>query len=634
MNLSATQLETAEMCGRKWWFRYHARLPEIKKDTTSFGSVLHAVCERYLKGAEESDLYPQRWDFCPDTKKQIDPVDAALIQVLVSMAIKEGILERRPGGEVERDFQLACGDNLIRGKIDYVVGPRIEDHKNSKSERYFKSAQALRSNLQMMLYAKHVLEREFRAKGAVPPKFLTLVHNQYLRNADKPMVRRREAEVTPSEVDDFWETRIRPLIAKCEELSRIASPFHIPDPDKSACEAYGGCTYASICHGGEDQLTYKNRVDSFSSPQQPQQPQFPIMMNPQDFLARRAGNVAAPVNPPTTTTQQPAAPTPPPATASSAEPTPPWFDPNCPVCKLKARNKGFREDGRPCKICLVKNKGGADGFTFSTQPDGRITWQSASAAGSTQVVQPATVAPARTAYGVQELLPRLKAMGSAEGVMTLLGEAEGVLGAGTAEYSTFAAAAQLRLDEIDAAEQPPAKVTDPTPTTVVPLVTNPPPPVNVVTPPTATALRSAVAGVPVTVVSDSAMPVQQTLPTLPEPTPEPAKRPRGRPKGSTNKPAAEERKEEGFLLLVGAMPLSAGGREIVAAEEILNSIEGYWAAEDVWKRRGEVRNRFRLPEILATLAGTIVVQTMDDPDIENLVSTLIPHADLVVRGVL
>lgn len=615
MNLSATQLETAEMCGRKWWFRYHMRLPEVKKDTQSFGSVLHGVCERYLKHEE---LYPTGWSICPDTKKEIAPVDAALIQVLIEKAIAEGILERRPGGEAEKWFQLACDGHVIRGKKDYTLPARDEDHKNSKSVRYFKSTEALKKSIQMMLYAKENLEREFRAKGQVPPKFFSLVHNQYLRDVEKPMVRRREAEVTPSEIDDFWETQIKPLVRKCDELSRVASAFHIPDPDKSACEAYGGCTYASICHGGEDPLTYKARVDSFANPQQPQQPQFQLPMDPKDFLARRAGGTAAPVNPPTTLTLLPPS-SPPPATSVSTEATPPWLDPNCPMCKTKPRNKGFRDDGRPCKICLAKNKGGADGFSFSTLPDGRITWQSASAAGSTQVVQPATAAPARTAYGVQELLPRLRAMGSAEGVITLLGEAEGVLGAGTAEYTTFAAAAQLRLDEIDAAEQAPApvKVTDPTPTTVVAIQTTVMPPVNVVTPP-----------------ATPPAPAQQTLPTLPEPTPEPAKRPRGRPKGSTNKPAAEERKEGGFVLLIGAMPMSAGGREVVAAEEILNSFEGYWAADDVWKRRGEVRNRFQLPEILATLAGTIVVQTMKDPDVDNLVSTLIPHADLVVRGVL
>ena len=619
MNLSATQLETAEMCGRKWWLRYHAHLPEIKKDTQSFGSVLHGVCERYLK---KQELYPVGWSACPDTKKEIDPVDAALIQVLIKKAIEEGILERRPGGKTEEWFQLACDGHMIRGKKDYSLPGRDEDHKNSKSVRYFKSAEALKKSIQMMIYAKENLEREFRAKGLVPPKFFSLVHNQYLRDTENPLVRRREAEVTPSEIDDFWETKVKPLVRKIDELSRVASPFHIPDPDKSACEAYGGCTYATICHSGEDMLTYKQRVDSFANSKQPQ-PLPQIMTTAADFLAKRMAsmNSTAAVNPPTTQAPAAAPVVQQPANAfpanSALDATPPWLDPNCPVCRNKPRNKGFRDDGRPCKICLIKNKGAADGYSFGTTPDGRMTWHKAGeAVGSTQLVQPAAVAPAKTAFGMDQLLPRLQAMGSLEGVATLIGEAEGVLGAGTADYAAFVAAAEKRMTEL---ETPPVKVTDPTPTTVAAIQTTVAPP-SVVTPPAA--------------------PVQQTLPTMPEQAP-PAetKARRGRPKGSKNKPAGApaaegEAAEAGFVLLVGAVPLKWEGREVVAAEEILNGIEGYWAADDVWKRRNKVRTDFASPAVLATLEGVVVVQSIKDPDIENLISTLIPHASAVVRGVL
>jgi hypothetical protein len=90
MKLSASQLETADTCVRKWRFQYHERLPVYKKGHFGFGACLHAVAERHLRG--EADLYPKDWDIDPDTKQRLDPADAALIPVLIQAGIDSGYL--------------------------------------------------------------------------------------------------------------------------------------------------------------------------------------------------------------------------------------------------------------------------------------------------------------------------------------------------------------------------------------------------------------------------------------------------------------------------------------------------------------------------------------------------------------
>lgn len=633
MRISASQLETAELCPRKWWLKYKGHMPELPKGSKSFGNVLHAACERYLLGASLHDLWPQGWDVCPDSKQPLDPADAALVMVLIEEAVKQGILERRPSGRVEHKIEppLSCLGHRVIGKIDYLCPGRVEDHKNSKSERYFKSAEGLKKNIQMMLYAAYELERGFRMKGAVPPKFISLVHNQYLRDLNNPKVRRREAEVTPAEIDDYWASKIVPLVQLLEKLDQINSPFLIPLPDKSACEAFGGCDFQSICHAGEDMLTFKKRITTFLESQQGKKP-VTHMTEPQDFLARRlkGASPAAVVNPPMPAAVAVSAP--PPPAVPDLQPPPPWFDPNCPVCS-KSKNKGIGSSGRACQVCLHRTgKNAADGYRFEPQSDGRVLWIAPGGAvgGSTQVVNPAVASNTKTAYGMAELLPRLQTMASVEGVVSLIEEAGKVLGAGTAEFTAFTTAAEKRLEILANAAATTGSVGSLGPVAA--------PTHQVVAEP-----RPAAVAVPATNVQTLAQAPALTAvsPSMSAPAPaqvpaqEAEKPKRGRPKGSKNKPAGEAQEggeaPRGFILLIRAGLLASTEREVVSAEQILQNHPNYWQS-DVWARRGEIRQAFANETVRAALDGAIVVASVGDPDVDNLVSTLMPYAELVVRG--
>lgn len=386
-------------------------------------------------------------------------------------------------------------------------------------------------------------------------------------------------------------------------------------------------------------LTYKERVSKFQNPQQ--QPQMTI--SPQDFLAKRNAQIASS----TPAAINPSAPAPVPLATTGAPAVvgdvPPWFDPNCPVCKRKETNKGFNTEGRPCRMCLTKDPRAADDYDLRTDATGKILWTkkgAAAPAGSVQAVPAAVTTPTKTALGVEDMIAELKAATNIQAVGALFDKAEKVLGAGSAEYLSWAAAAEARLEQMAAPAPsfaaplppPPAApariITDPTPTTITPIA---PPPAPGPTPVEVEAMKQTAA---------AALAATEA--------PKPPKRGPGRPK-KTQPPAEAEQQvipgddveDLGMVLLVGCLPVPRGeglpwpGRRVVLAEEILAALPGYWQNQDVFKRRDEVSRALASAdsEILEKLSGAVVVQQLDNPDITNLVAALIPHASLVIRGV-
>ena len=108
MLLSATQLETAELCIRKWWLHWVRKLSTSKTTSQTFGTVLHDVNQRFLKTdnvgrdpktGQSMELFPPGWTKAvsrhrdPDTgaeeiEGEVTPAEADTIQRLVKEAIE------------------------------------------------------------------------------------------------------------------------------------------------------------------------------------------------------------------------------------------------------------------------------------------------------------------------------------------------------------------------------------------------------------------------------------------------------------------------------------------------------------------------------------------------------------------
>lgn len=303
--ISASQLDTFADCNRKWWFQRIKRLKEPLRleDPRTFGDVLHACIERYLRAddtgrdpqtGEVVELFPPGWEEVEDrfgkdqgaTRRRVTPRQAEMIQRLVKEGIRAGVIERREGRRVEARFDLTvlkdepcdlcAGEGLctpgmgceghgtlptvkLMGFRDVVYPDEVQDHKSAKNSTYFLGPKRLKKNPQGLIYAKAHFE-EFLARGAPAPSHVTFRHNQFSKDPKEMLVRTRKATITREEAETYWTSTVIPAardilrVSRAEEWHQVSGP---KSPD--TCNKYGGCPYLSICTGRENYEDYEKR---------------------------------------------------------------------------------------------------------------------------------------------------------------------------------------------------------------------------------------------------------------------------------------------------------------------------------------------------------------------------------------
>jgi RecB family exonuclease len=447
MLISPSQCETFDQCRRKWWLNKVRGLPTPKTSSQVFGTVLHSVCERYLKAdglgrdvaGNPVNLYPAGWHiaesrFDEPSDGEIGLLEQDQVKKLIAAAIESGVLERRPGRQVEVEFrrdvlQPKCpecdgvgvaflpvdgkdapceccnGDGKgtrtqVIGVIDCLLPDGVQDHKTTKDMKYAKSPEKLKTNIQMLIYGYELLAR---LAGDMPSQ-ITLRHNVFCKDRQKPQVRKVETQVTIHHLTTFWNDRLVPMATEMEKLRRTADQWHeVPEPasQQEACNAYGGCPFRTICSGQESEQGYQDRMSRVENKKvgEPTVGKTGSIFNTgikggsymaSAFAARLAQkakeSAAANTAPPPAVNPTPVA-APPPAAApvtevrtiphpvvaepntpepmvqpaavaqavSVAEPVagtepPPWAIAGCPACK----GVGFNSRGKPCMICDTK----------------------------------------------------------------------------------------------------------------------------------------------------------------------------------------------------------------------------------------------------------------------------------------
>lgn len=182
--ISASQIESFELCNRKWWFEKVQKLPKVQKPYFAFGTCLHGClerwilstpngrvpeskkwdavieddfvngipCKRWSNGPFKDQIVGSKTEIFPEgfekvTEKNgssmtLTPNEARQVKKLVAQAIERGIVTKGDDVFVEHGFKL----DLIKGVK--IVGfldllrkselPEIHDHKSfGKSSQRF-----------------------------------------------------------------------------------------------------------------------------------------------------------------------------------------------------------------------------------------------------------------------------------------------------------------------------------------------------------------------------------------------------------------------------------------------------------------------------------------------------------------
>lgn len=231
---SASQIETAMLCMRKWAFDKIDRIPRTDSEATLLGSAVHNQVENYLRDGT--------------------PFDTKKLEGKIAMSgLKHFPAPKTPGLLIEEWFvrkypTISATEPTYWGKKDaqHLEGmyglemPIVWDHKTCSSFRYMPSADELVLRVQPGMYAWDAMEA---AKRDIAQLRWTYMKTKGGR-ASLPVVTcitRMQAEDTMARVDEVS----RKLIILKQELSQgeaIAAP-----PSFSACAAYGGCEHRDRC---------------------------------------------------------------------------------------------------------------------------------------------------------------------------------------------------------------------------------------------------------------------------------------------------------------------------------------------------------------------------------------------------
>lgn len=413
--ISPTQIGTFEDCHRFWWFTRILRLqePPATVDNFTFGTVLHAVCERYLSATMNGrvrgpagailangpnvgqyagrpvNLYPRGWETTIERDgsygKSVTLTEAKLIQRLIAEAIEEGILVRGKQTTVERKMLLPVieGVNLVgyidvhRNPSDVRPLPVIEDHKSygKNSVRFLKrenfgSPNFLGSDQQLKTYAWTVATQD-DWDGDV-----AVQHNQFPKFPGRP-VTSVKATITSEQIEEHGEY-LRDVAGRMVRVADTKEWADVPGPkDTGKCERWYGkpCPFHKICGRVETTEQHKARVSRLiesrsdkprldlplQSPRKRTKPKEATMGSIFDKAKKKkAAQSARKKAAGSTAAKAKAAPSvnggdfPEPAIGSALNPAP-WANPECRACK----GRGLTSKGKACPICdTTAKKGG------------------------------------------------------------------------------------------------------------------------------------------------------------------------------------------------------------------------------------------------------------------------------------
>jgi hypothetical protein len=249
--ISASQLDTAMLCERKWAYLKLARLEAPSNKYAAFGTEVHSVLEAWQRTGKNIDL-------SSDIGKVVAPGLRLLPQ---------------PGTHTpEHSFRFDSGRAVYHGFMD-LRGPatfRIQtvwDHKSTTNLNWMKTPEFLRKDPQAVLYAEAVL-REAAEKGVTLSNGIDRVELNwvyYVSNPKKPRSKKVQLHVVPDdatrlplcpenvEPKHFGIMRHSELAERFEELEQVSErllqlyadqpkPEELP-PNAAACSAYGGCPF-------------------------------------------------------------------------------------------------------------------------------------------------------------------------------------------------------------------------------------------------------------------------------------------------------------------------------------------------------------------------------------------------------
>lgn len=264
-HVSASSIKLFQDCNRKWYEKYVLGKKEPSSKAMKQGTDVHTVLENYLLRGEQPDKRTTAGKIA-SAGLQFLPAPADNLHVEIAIQDITSIKESPVAFKGYIDLLIKTDDHI-----------EILDHKTSSNIKYALTSEQLATNIQMIIYAKHVLN------ACLDYDEITLTHVVYLT---KSPYGSQKTSVTVSR--DHVEKEFSKVLQVVHQMVKAYdAPINTIEKQRNYCYAYNKrCAFYNECQTQESKS--KKIMDS-------------KLLNVLDYLRGESAEVPAPVSRETTT---------------------------------------------------------------------------------------------------------------------------------------------------------------------------------------------------------------------------------------------------------------------------------------------------------------------------------------------
>lgn len=228
--VSASEIETFDLCPRKWAFVYIENKRPPPNDSAALGTRVHAILEKWLKEGAP-----------PDTWTPEGEIAASGLHLLPAPRTPTLVTEEQFSFTSQRAWYTGFKDFRYRD-VDGLI--HVGDHKTTKSFTWAKTPEEILCHSQALIYAVD----EFRKNPDDDRLALDWI---YYKTTGSRKAEPRFQIVTRDVVAEMFFEHVDPVAGEITRLHHevpVGTPALDFTPDFRSCEAFGGCPFLSICN--------------------------------------------------------------------------------------------------------------------------------------------------------------------------------------------------------------------------------------------------------------------------------------------------------------------------------------------------------------------------------------------------
>ncbi len=242
--VSASEIESFDLCQRKWAFTYieGKRLPP--NESAALGTRVHTILEKWLRDGTAPDLLTDEGAIAASGLHLLPP-------------------PRLPGLVTEERFHFTSQRAWYTGFKDFRYRDangllHVGDHKTTKAFNWAKSLEEILCHAQSLIYAVDEFHKN-------PNDDRIALDWIYYKTKGSRKAEPRFQIVTKETVAEMFFEHVDPVAGQITLLHNSTPPGASAldfAPDFRSCDAFGGCAFLSICNPTPTQRVQANMTQT------------------------------------------------------------------------------------------------------------------------------------------------------------------------------------------------------------------------------------------------------------------------------------------------------------------------------------------------------------------------------------